>query len=225
MLKRATITRLIISLILLTLPGCKGYINWGACPWHHCPWALRDIEIGRQLGQSVAVFDKYSARIIFDAMPLSDKVRAAYARMQAGRFDKNDKWLGDELARQIKMNKEVIAFYSPALREMAFGDRCGEWTPLLKVGGTLHNPIYIKHVDPPVEYKHMLGPRYTRFKIIYEIGFAAQDKDGRPIIQGGSRSISLVFQATGKNAQMSWPVGVGGVTFGDDSAVALDEEE
>jgi len=108
---------------------------------------------------------------------------------------------------------------------MPFGDRCGEWTPRLEVNGVLHNPIYIKDVDPPVEYKHMLGPRYTRFKLIYELAFAARDENGRPIIPSSVRSISLVFQAPDKKTSISWPVGAGGVTFGDERAIDVDPED
>jgi len=215
----------LIGVLLLLLPGCRGYINWGGCPWHHRSEAVRQIEEGRRFAQSTAVFARYSARIVFDALPLADQVRVAYTRMVAGRYGKSKKWLETELAKQVACNKKRVRFYVLALRELPFGDQCGQWVPQLSVDGAIYKPLYIQHVDPSVEYKHILGPRYTRFKIIYEIAFPGYDGEGQPVVPSTARSVALIFESYDKKAIMSWDVGADGVTFGDEKSIASNQKE
>jgi len=217
--------RSVMVIFLLFLPGCRGYINWGGCPWHHSERAIREIEEGHSFAKSVAIFDKYSTRAIFDALPLADQVRAAYARLVDEHYGKSEKWLPEEVAEQVALNEDRISFYVLALREMPFGDQCGIWVPRLIFGDLTYAPIYIKRVDPPLEYKHILGALYTRFKVIYEIAFNARDENSKPIIPVGARSVMLQFKSPDKEASISWDFGAQGITFGTADVDSLAEKE
>jgi len=212
-------SRILLPFFLLLLPGCRGYVNWGGCPWHHRQEVVDQIQEGRQYAQSVAVYDRYSARIIFDAIPLADQVRGAYACMVADRYGRSENWLATELRKQLEKNTRYINFYVLTLRERPFSDRCGTWMPRLKVDDKEYEPCEIRAVEMPLEYKHILGPRYTRFKVAYEMVFEARRDDGSPVLDAAATRLTLLFKSADKEVPMEWRVGMDGITFGDTRVV------
>jgi len=205
-----------VFLALLALSGCRND-KWGDPAWYGRESTVADIAAARTYMRSVALYGQLSTDAVFDVLPLSNQVRTTFASLYAQRRGKGAVWRDSVLRKELARNKRCIAFYIVTLREVLFGEHCGEWCMTLSVDGRRYQPASIRATRAiPVEYKHIFGRAYApRFKVPYEVIFYAHDEEGKPLVRPDTNSMTLYIRSdTGKEASVSWDIGPSGITFG-----------
>jgi len=202
--------RLITVIIVLTMviiPGCGGRLaNWGKnAIYQGIPVNNKDgIAAVQNSVRSVAVYDQFTTRALFDALLLSDQVRTEYARLRMQRLGKNDDQYNAFLRRQLEENRHYVTFYILSTHEKPLGDASSEWVVLIRVNDKNIIPAEVKSIDIPLEYQLLFGNKYSRFKVGYSVKCAVKDKEDNCIVTPETKQIALVFRSFDKQVELVW---------------------
>lgn len=205
-MKHVRINVLIMVSCIVLLPGCGRVIDWGKNTFYQGDIVPIDASKAQKNIRSIAVYDQFTTRAIFDALLLSDEVRMVYTDMYARKSGKNEDQYKAFLRRQLEENKHYISFYVLSLYEKPLGESTSEWNIFLQVdtrSGDLV-PVEVRSVEIPAEYRLLFGKKFNRFKVAYSVKFATKDAEDAAIITDDTRAISLIFRALDKEVKLTW---------------------
>jgi hypothetical protein len=194
----------LVLMYLMLLPSCGRLIDWGKNSFYQGEPVNVDRTIAQNNMRSVAVYDQFTTRAIFDALLLSDEVRTVYAQIYSRKLGKNQDEYSAFLRRQLEENKHYLSFYVLSLYEKPLGEATSEWALFLRVNGTDIAPDELKEVELPLEYQLLFGKRFNRFKIVYSVKFALHDLEDNMLISPDAPTIALIFRAMDKEAALVW---------------------
>jgi hypothetical protein len=194
--------------LLSLLPGCR-YGRWLQDVFYQGQKGDKHLEMVHQYIRSEHVYDQFTTLGHFDALWLSNEVRAAYANVYACKHCLNDERYNAFLRRQLEENNHYISFYVLASIPECCGSRIlsdndAVWSLCLKINGNMYRPIEIKIIDLLPEYCMFFDKYYTRFKTPYLVRFDARDISDHSLIHAGIRSIELHFNRADRRAVMIW---------------------
>jgi len=199
-----TFYTLLIAIIIL-LPGCScRIVNWAQDTFYQgCD--LNDFRtIPQQFLRYVMVYDQFETRGIFDAIWLAPSVRAAYSRLYSCKRGKSMDHEKAFLRRQLEENNHYIDFYVLSLYDKPLDSDDSMWTLFLEIDCERYTPAEIKAVDLDPEYTFFFGKRFSKFRVPYRVRFNAKDLDNVLLIDGHTKSISLVFRSVEKEVALTW---------------------
>jgi hypothetical protein len=197
-----------IVLLLLLLPSCGKLIDWGKERYNTVSYINYDRTLAQKYLRSIITYDQLTTEAYFDALWLSDEVRAAYVDLFVLKFGKTEEQQKIFLRRQYEENNHFISFYVLSLYENPLGEPLSEWTPFLRIDEVNYQPIEIKVVDLSPEYIYLFGKKYNRFKVAYSVKFDAKDIEDEFLITPDTQKIDLYFRSAQKEAILSWDVSV-----------------
>lgn len=193
--------------LILGLSGCSlRVVDWA----QQCYTPAKEYQginkDARAYVRSIAIYDEIATAGMFDALWLSDSVRAAYTDHYGARRGKNAEFKHTFLRRQIEENKHFISFYVLSSFDNKLHDAKAQWMVYLVVDGVAVQPLEAKTVDLEPEYQAIFGDQYTRFKEAYLVKFDAKDADERPILTQNSKVVELVFRSLDKETSLRWEI-------------------
>lgn len=191
---------------MVLLSGCGRVIDWGRSTFYQGDIVPVDTSKVQKNIRSIAVYDQFTTRAIFDALFLSDEIRMVYTDMHARKSGKNEDQYNAFLRRQLEENKHYISFYVLSLYEKPLGESISEWNIFLRVDTRVGElvPVEIRSIELPAEYRLLFGKKFNRFKVAYSVKFATRDAEDAAIISDDTRTISLVFRALDKEVMLTW---------------------
>lgn len=203
-----------VCALLLTLPGCCRWIDWGRRTFYQGRSLKDQASIVRSYIRSVAVYDQFSTRAIFDALWLSNEVRTAYVQVRSCRLALDNKHYDDLLEKQRAENKHTISFYVLTLYDVTIGGVHNTWStnllirnynPKTKRIDTIElSPLEIRLVELSPEYRAFMECQLTRFKVCYQVSFDIYTTQGKPYLNKDTRELVLDFRSPNRAASLSW---------------------
>lgn len=194
----------VIVLVLLLLPGCGKIIDWGKERYNTVSYLNADIKVVERYLRSIITYDQLTTVAYFDALWLSDEVRAVYVDLFVLKFGKTQEQKNIFLRRQYEENNHFISFYVLSLYDNPLGEPLSEWTVFLRINDTNYQPIEVKVVDLSPEYICMFGKRYNRFKVAYSVKFDAKNIEDEFLIAPDTKKMNLYFRSAEKEAILAW---------------------
>jgi len=196
----------ILFLVLITLPGCCRYIEWGKRTFYQGKNLPSNTALVRRYIRSVNVYTQFATSAIFDALWLSDQVRTAYTHVHSVRLAKDSEHERTFLWRQLEENNHFISFYVLSLYDVPLGGSQDDWSVSLIIKDQFYAPLEITVVDLPPEYRVFMSREVSRFKTAYYITFNAENLEGNPLIDETVCELCLQFRSTQKSVTLSWKI-------------------
>jgi len=191
-------------LCLFILPGCGKMITWVKDSFPQVSSLNSSCDSVVEYIKSITVYDQLTTSAKFDAMWLSNEVRASYVDLLTVKFGKTDEQKKTLLRRQFEENNHFISFYVLSPYDCPLGDSHSEWTVFLMVNNKNYSPIEIKSVELSPEYICMFGKKINRFKVAYSVRFDANDIEDMPLITSHTHAMHLIFRSTKQEALLTW---------------------
>lgn len=197
----------LIFLIAVGLSGCGSRItDWGMDCFRQAESFDPGVNRAAPYVQSTYGYDEIRTEGMFDALWLSDSVRAVYADLYGYRRGKNSEFIATFLRRQIEENKHFISFLILSPYEFTLGDNKATWMVFLTVDDVAMQPMEIKTVELEPEYRSIFGKQYSRFKETYLVKFDARDAEEKAVLTEDSRYMQLIFRSLDKQMSLEWNV-------------------
>lgn len=193
-----------LSVLVVLVPGCGRILDWGKGSFYQGELRKDDYTQVNSYIRSVAIYDQFTTRGIFDAIWLSDPVRTVYSELHSSRRGTAEEYKKTFLRRQLEENNHFLSFYVLSLYEVPLGEPESEWSVFLEVDGQLYLPMEIKAVDVPYEYRVFFDRKYTAFKTSYAVRFNAMTVEEKPIITPEVRHVALHFRGIDREAILKW---------------------
>lgn len=193
-----------IIMMILLLPSCGRLIDWGNRTFEQTPTMNATVAEAQKYIRSVTSYDQLTTRARFDVLWLSDTVRTTYTDLYALKFAKTDEQKKIFLRRQLEENNHFISFYVLSLYENPLGDPSSDWTLFLTIDDKNYSPIEIKTVELTPEYIHILGKKYNRFKMPYNVKFDAKDINDDLLITPETKHITLHCRSLKGDVTFVW---------------------
>lgn len=193
-----------LVMILCLLSGCGRLIDWSKCLFYQGVQFDNNQSVAKDYLRSGSIYDQLSTAAIFDALWLSDAVRTEYAHLYSFRRGKDENHMNIFLQRQLEENNHFIMFYVLSLYEIHLTEYNARWSLFLQVNGHILEPIEIKAVELPQEYKYFFGRRFTRFKAAYVVKFNAHDKITHEKLVKPGTIMHLYFRSAKRELMLSW---------------------
>ena len=199
--------------ILLMVPGCKQYVDWGKRTFNQGTQLQDYAHDVQPFIRTVRAYDQFDTLGIFDALWVARSVRRATANMTSDKFCKSEQEYDELLARELAKNDQLITFYlvsdkkSFELRDMALvgTDSDVRWSIYLEIDDMILHPLSFESIDLEPEYRTFFGPRFkSNFKQAYIVTFDAYGVPGQPFITEDTQCLSLVLSMTTKRFSMTW---------------------
>lgn len=194
------------ALLMLVLPGCGRFIDWGKANFYQGNKVADPSCNVKPYIRSVTIYDQFTTKATFNVLWLSDEVRETYARFHTTRQGGNDEKLESLLYRQLEENEHYVSFYVLSLYEIKLGEPESSWSFFMKLNDVYYQPLEIKRVELPYEYQIFMGTTWNRFKVPYLVRFANRDVDGLPLITEQTEDISLYVRSAFKEHVLIWNV-------------------
>lgn len=196
---------LLFIIIAVGLPGCASRVtDWGMdCIKQAEPFDPM-VKRASPYIQSIAIYDEIRTEGMFDALWLSDSVRAVYADLFGFRRGKNDEFISAFLRRQIEENKHFISFFVLSPYEFKLGDAKSSWMVFLEIDDKAMQPLEVKTVELEQEYQSIFGKKFSRFKEAYIVKFDVKDAEEKPVLSAQSERMQLIFRSLDKEASLVW---------------------
>lgn len=193
-------------ILIVMLSGCGRIIDWGKCNFYQGIEAEGIPSGVCAYVRTLIVYDQFTTVGIFDALWLSDEVRAYYTQTYAHRLGKNASQENNLLRRLLAENEHYLSFIVLSLYEFPLGEPESVWSVMLEIGDAVYTPVEIKPVELTPEYQAFFGNRYNRFKTAYLIKFDAQDNNENDIVTNQTRCMSMRFRSIKKEGVVTWAV-------------------
>ncbi len=193
----------IIGMILL-LPSCGRWVDWGTRTFEQTPTVNSPVAAAQKYIRSVTSYDQLTTTARFDVLWLSDDVRTNYADLYALKFAKTDEQRKIFLRRQLEENNHFISFYLLSLYDQPLGDTNSDWSLFLTIDDKNYSPIETKSVELVPEYIHIFGKKYNRFKVPYSIKFDAKDINDNFLITSETKNITLHCRSLKAQVAFEW---------------------
>lgn len=193
----------IIAIILL-LPSCGRFVDWGNRTFEQTPTVNSPVVAAQKYIRSVTSYDQLTTTARFDVLWLSDDVRTNYADLYALKFAKTDEQRKIFLRRQLEENNHFISFYVLSLYDQPLGETHSDWSLFLTIDDKSYSPIEIKTVELVPEYIHIFGKKYNRFKVPYSVKFDAKDINDAFLITPETSNITLHCRSLHSDVSFVW---------------------
>lgn len=204
------VIRLLVSSIVLgLLPGCIKYHRTlpTEFPQGQEKQDYRTVTV--DYVKSARVYEQFVTRALFDALWLSDDVRAAYAKLYCGKRGKSAEDTDAFIDRQREENNHWTMFYVLAdvrdRQATSLSDKNAPWTFYLKIGDYMTSPLSVKEVDLEPEYQRIFGKQYNLFKTAYLVKFPVRESSGKHKVKPAS-DVQLVIESVDKSVTLTWPL-------------------
>lgn len=195
---------LCVMLLGLTGCGCR-IVDWTRDSFYQgARMQGKTLADAQQYVRSVAVYDEFTTQALFDALWLSDVVRACSVEQCVQRYGKSDEQHEQMLRRQFAEGEHFIVFYVLSLYEFPLREKEAIWSIFLEIDGSFFAPVELKSVDLTPEYKQIFGKCISRFKVPYLVKFNACDINNKPLITEDTKQIVLHFRSNEKEVVVSW---------------------
>ena len=130
--------------------------------------------------KTVAIYDEFMTKAIFDVLYLSDSVRLAYVNKYCEKKGLDDLSKKSMTEREVELSKHWVTFYVLAdirdKKHISLTDKNSSWSLFLRFKDkTTVSPLSIKEVDLQPEYQYLFGSMFNSFKRSYEVKFPAKD--------------------------------------------------
>ncbi len=198
------LVHVVVSLLIIILPGCCLYVDWGKRNFYQGNKVYDRADCVRGHIRSVSIYNQFSTCALFDALWLSDKVRTTYAHVYAQRLGLDEKRLKIFLDAQLDENRNRITFFVLSLYDILLDSPTSAWSIILNTDNKRFVPLSIKSVELAPEYRVFLSCELSRFKTAYEVVFDAFGADGLPILNSDTGEMILEFRSVKKSASLSW---------------------
>jgi hypothetical protein len=195
----------IIAIILL-LPSCGRWVDWGSRTFEQTPTVNSPVAIAQKYIRSITSYDQLTTTARFDVLWLSDDVRTNYADLYALKFAKTDEQRKTFLRRQLEENNHFISFYFLSLYDQPLGDINSDWSLFLTIDDTTYSPIEVKAIELAPEYIHIFGKKYNRFKVPYSVKFDAKDINDNVLITPETKNITLHCRSLKAEVAFEWNI-------------------
>jgi hypothetical protein len=193
-----------IITMLVLLPGCGRWVDWGNRTFEQTPTVNSPVAVAQKYIRSVTSYDQLTTTARFDVLWLSDDVRTNYADLYALKFAKTDEQKKTFLRRQLEENNHFISFYVMSLYDQPLGETNNDWNLFLTIDDKNYSPIEIKSVELAPEYMHIFGKKYNRFKVPYSVKFDAKDIDDNFLITPETKKITLHCRTLKVDVTFEW---------------------
>src|SRR5579863_6579148 len=193
-----------IITMLVLLPGCGRWIDWGHRTFEQTPTINSPVAAAQKYIRSVTSYDQLTTTARFDVLWLSDDVRTNYADLYALKFAKTDEQKKTFLRRQLEENNHFISFYVLSLYDQPLGETNNDWNLFLTIDDKNYSPIEVKSVELAPEYMHIFGKKYNRFKVPYSVKFDAKDIDDNFLITPETKNITLHCRTLKVDVTFEW---------------------
>lgn len=130
--------------------------------------------------KTVAIYDEFMTKAIFDVLYLSDSVRLAYVNKYCEKKGSDNFAKERMIDREVELGKHWITFYVLAdvrdKKHVSLTDKNSSWSLFLRLENKMTiPPLSIKEVDLQPEYQYLFGSMFNSFKRSYEVKFPAKD--------------------------------------------------
>lgn len=183
-------------------------MDWGKETFHQGGvYNIDQREIVKDYVRSLRMYDGLMTLGIFDAMWLSDEVRAVYAKVYVTMMGKDADAEKTFLRRQLKANEHYISFYVLSTSYVILTAKPTLWAVYLEIDGKKYLPFEIKAVELPVEYTTFFGSILTKHKHPYEVKFDRKDINGVDLLTPGkAHTMSMFFSNPKHYGSITWKV-------------------
>ena len=202
--------KLSMLVVLFILPSCIPYYKLVKSEFPQGKDYNDNREFAFNYIRSKSVFDSFTTLAAFDALWLSDDVRAAYVGMcgrSSGLSSSKKAYLQKE---QLEENRRKISFYLLAdIRDKAhysMADKHSIWKMHLKTADGQKVEAEIKDIEPDdlePEFREMFGHRFELSKSIYLVQFPAYGPSGKYYLNN-QFDFSLVISSAKKKTSLKW---------------------
>ncbi len=197
-------TIFLILPLLIILPQCGRIVDWAKSNFYQGETLPDYHKIPERYIRTVSIHNQINATATFTALLLTEQVRTAYSQSWAQLHGKSCEQEKTFLRRQLQENNHFISFYLLSLYTDKLTDSDAKWSVLLDINGCLYNPIEIKVVEMPIEYRSFFGRLNNRFKTAYLVKFDAKDIQGNRLLGPDVDAIKLCFRKLGRQAFLTW---------------------
>ena len=192
---------IIFCLLFSLLPSCR-YMYWGKDVFYQSKIQFTYDALRNDYIRTLRVYDQFTTLGLFDVLWLSAEVRTRYSKEYAALCGYCPGSYEEILQKELAENEDMISFYilasTPHVADIWLTEDETPWTIYLRIDGVDYHPKVLEYLENGLTqpYINFFGKRYTMFRDVYKLSFAAKVL-GAPIITDSTRSFALCFHKAG----------------------------